>query len=135
MLERDLWRDAEEGLAPYGPITHADLTRDDTLRGMARRALEDANPSFILVGFSMGGYVAREIIRQDAARVQALILIATSARGDNEVQARRRAAPKGVAGASMFRGLSSSAIAETLHPDNAERVDLIDRIQAMAKRL
>ncbi|MFA1677437.1 hypothetical protein ACDY97_33305 [Rhizobium mongolense] len=40
----------------------------------------------------MCSYVACEIIRQQPDRVTALILIATSARGDSDVQAKRKAA-------------------------------------------
>ena len=43
---------------------------------MAQRALADAPPSFVMVGFSMGGYVAREIVRAAPDRVSGLVLIA-----------------------------------------------------------
>lgn len=135
MLDGDFWRDTEKGLARFGPIRHVDLTRDDTLYEMARRALSHAPKSFILVGFSMGGYVAREILRQDPSRVGALILIATSARGDSDAQIHRRAAIEGPANTAAFSGLSRSAIAASLHPDHADRSDLIDRVQAMGRRL
>ena len=71
-----------------------------------------------LVGFSMGGYVARELARIAPERVEALILIATSARGDTEELIRQRrsslkAPPK------AFKGLSRPAIVSSLHPDLA----------------
>lgn len=135
MLDADLWRDMEPLLVRFGPISHADLTRDGTLVEMAERALADAPPAFVLVGFSMGGYVAREIVRQAPDRVNALILIATSARGDSEVQAKRKAAIEAQANAAAFRGLSAAAVASSLHPDNTRRTDLIMRIQAMGQRL
>ncbi|SFB03608.1 Pimeloyl-ACP methyl ester carboxylesterase [Rhizobium sp. NFR07] len=134
MLDADLWRDVEPGLSRFGPISHADLSQDATLHDMARRALAEAPPKFILLGFSMGGYVAREIVRQAPERVTALILVATSARGDDDVQAQRKAA---IAGQSVlaFRGLSTPAVVSSLHPDNAGRTDLVARIQAMGQRL
>jgi pimeloyl-ACP methyl ester carboxylesterase len=134
MLDADLWRDVEPGLSPFGPISHADLSRDATLQDMAERVLSDAPPTFILLGFSMGGYVAREIVRQAPERVTALVLVATSARGDSDVQAQRKSA---IAGQSelAFRGLSTPAVVSSLHPDNAGRADLIERIQAMGQRL
>lgn len=134
MLDADLWRDVEPGLARFGPISHADLSEGATLQDMARRVLAEAPPTFILLGFSMGGYVAREIVRQAPERVTALILVATSARGDSDVQAQRKAA---IAGQSVlaFRGLSAPAVVSSLHPDNSGRTDLIERIQAMGQRL
>ncbi|WJH39340.1 alpha/beta hydrolase [Aliirhizobium terrae] len=134
MLDADLWRDVEPGLARFGPISHADLSEGATLQDMARRVLAEAPPTFILLGFSMGGYVAREIVRQAPERVTALILVATSARGDSDVQAQRKAA---IARQSVlaFRGLSAPAVVSSLHPDNSGRTDLIERIQAMGQRL
>lgn len=135
MLDFDLWRDVEPDLARFGPVSHSDPVRGATLEEMARHALADAPATFILVGFSMGGYVAREIVRQAPDRVTALILIATSARGDSEVQAKRKAAMAGQTEMTAFRGLSTAAVASSLHPDNAGRSDLIIRIQEMGQRL
>lgn len=135
MLDDDLWRDVAPALADYGPASYADLSHDGTIADMAARALENAPSTFVLVGFSMGGYVAREIVRQAAERVSALVLIATSARGDSDVQLQRKAAIAGETGSAVFRGLSRSAVASSLHPDHADRVDLIARIQAAGQRL
>lgn len=135
MLDADLWRDIEPALSPWGPLTHAAATEGETLAGMAQTILRDAPHSFVLIGFSMGGYVAREILRQAPERVQALILIATSARGDSEVQAKRKQALAGQSDGIAFRGLSGTAVASSLHPDNTGRRDLITRIQEMGQRL
>ncbi|OCP03028.1 MULTISPECIES: alpha/beta hydrolase [unclassified Ensifer] len=135
MLDADLWRDVVPALTEYGPATYADLSQDDTITAMAHRALADAPSKFVLVGFSMGGYVAREIARQAADRVAALVLIATSARGDSDVQRQRKAAIAGQTGSAAFKGLSRLAVASSLHPDNSDRADIIARIQAAGQRL
>lgn len=135
MLDAELWRDVEPELTRFGPIGHADLSQGSTLREMAQVALAQAPAEFILTGFSMGGYVAREMVRQAPDRVRALILIATSARGDSEVQAQRKAAVAEQSDMKAFRGLSAPAVASSLHPDNAGRTELISRIQAMGQRL
>lgn len=135
MLDADLWRDVEPALSRFGPISHADLSQDDTLAEMARRAITKAPAEFALVGFSMGGYVAREIVRQAPARVTALILIATSGRGDSGVQVQRKAAIAAQSDGAVFTGLGTSAVVSALHPGNSGRSDLITRIQAMGHRL
>jgi pimeloyl-ACP methyl ester carboxylesterase len=135
MLDADLWRDVAPELQSCGPILHADTSRDGSIADMARRALEDASGSFVLIGFSMGGYVAREIARLAPDRVQALILIATSARGDTGVQAQRKAALAAQTPSMVFAGLSKPAVISSLHPDRAADADLIARIQAMGARL
>ena len=69
-----LWR--------FGPVTVADHTRDDSMGGIARRILSLAPPKFALVGLSMGGYVAFEMLRQAPDRVAKLALLDTTARPD-----------------------------------------------------
>ena len=134
MTDQGLWRDLGGDIAAFGPLTHADLSRDDSIEGMARRALTDAPLSFILIGFSMGGYVAREIARLAPKRVRALVLVATSARGDTEVQKQRKAAfPQ--ASTTAFGGLSRSAVMSSLHPDRAADEGMIERVRVMSTRL
>ena len=59
-----LWR--------FGPVMVAGHTRDDSMAGIARRILADAPPRFVLMGLSMGGYAALEIMRQAPERVARL---------------------------------------------------------------
>lgn len=135
MLDADLWRDVIPALGDLGPFVHADLSQDSSIADMARRALANAPERFLLIGFSMGGYVAREILRQAPERVSAIVLVATSARGDTDVQRQRKSAAEGRSTDTVFRGLSTPAIVSSLHPDNASRTDIIERIQAMGQRL
>lgn len=68
----------------------ADHTLDATMTDIARRILRNAPPRFMLVGLSMGGYIALEIMRQAAQRVVKLALLDTSARNDTPEQGDRR---------------------------------------------
>ena len=63
-----------------------------TVSECARYVLSKIPDRFSLVGFSMGGYVAFEIIRQAPERVDRLALISTSARSDTEERAAQRKA-------------------------------------------
>ncbi len=136
MTDADLWRDVEGALAPWGPIRHADTSHDGTIAVMAKRALAEVAGASILIGCSMGGYVAREMARLAPERVQALVLVATSARGDTPEQARRKASAAGqVASLGQFAGFGRSVVASALHPDRAGDEALVGRIQAMALRL
>lgn len=135
MTDTDLWLDMYEGLREFGPYTHVNTSRDDTIEAMAARALASARPSFIMIGFSMGGYLAREIVRNAPDRITHLVLIATSARGDTPEQQSRKLIQARQAAATSFGGLSRSAIAFSLHSDRANDVALVERIQAMSQRL
>ena len=70
----------------HGSVTVADTRHDDTVAGMAARLLRDAPEEFALLGTSMGGYVALEVVRQAPRRVRALALVSTSARRDTPEQ-------------------------------------------------
>jgi pimeloyl-ACP methyl ester carboxylesterase len=73
-----------------GPVTIADHTRDDSMPAIARRILAGAPRRFALVGLSMGGYIAFEILRQAPERVVKLALLDTSARADTPEQSAAR---------------------------------------------
>jgi pimeloyl-ACP methyl ester carboxylesterase len=135
MADDTLWRDLEVPLARFAPVHHADLRHDGTIEAMARRALETAPPSFLLVGFSMGGYVAREIARLAPERVRALVLIATSSRPDSPALRQRKGAIGKAAPSLAFSGLSRIAVASSLHPKQRDNEALIERVRAMGVRL
>jgi pimeloyl-ACP methyl ester carboxylesterase len=71
----------------------ADLTQAETIADAARSVLDLApKEPFVLVGLSLGGYVAFEIMRQAPERVAALALLDTSARPESpEARAARTA--------------------------------------------
>ncbi|MGI4719734.1 MAG: alpha/beta fold hydrolase [Janthinobacterium lividum] len=135
MTDETLWDDVVDGLAPFGPVVHADLRHDATIEAMAARALAAAPPSFILVGFSMGGYVAREIVRHAPGRLRALVLVATSTRPDSPALRQSRGNVGKAAPSVSFSGLSRVAIATSLHPKERDNEALIERVRAMGVRL
>ena len=138
MADATLWDalkdEMTDDLAPFGPLVATDLSRGEDIESMAAAILADAPDRFVAVGFSMGGYVARELARMAPERVTALILIATSARGDTEELIRqRRSALK--APPRAFKGLSRPAIVSSLHPDLAGNEAMIARVRDMGLRL
>ena len=135
MADATLWDDVAPALARFGPVVHADLRHDTSVEAMAQRVLATAPPSFLLVGFSMGGYVARAIARQAPDRVRALVLVATSTRGDTPALQQRKGAIGRAAPSIAFSGLSRTAVATSLHPRERDNEALIERVHAMGTRL
>ncbi|MFC0253641.1 alpha/beta fold hydrolase [Massilia consociata] len=135
MLDETLWDDVLGPLGKFGPLVHADLRHDATIEAMARRALSGAPDTFILVGFSMGGYVAREMVRLAPERVRALVLIATSTRPDSPALRQSRGRVGKAAPSVSFSGLSRVAIATSLHPKERDNEAMIERVRAMSVRL
>nr|WP_314545538.1 alpha/beta hydrolase [uncultured Massilia sp.] len=135
MADETLWNDMLPALERFGPIVHADLRHDTSVEAMARRVLETAPPTFLLVGFSMGGYVARAIARQAPERVLALVLVATSTRPDTPSLQKRKGAIGAAAPSIAFSGLSRVAVASSLHPKQRDNDAMIERVRAMGVRL
>ncbi|MDQ2080594.1 alpha/beta fold hydrolase [Xanthobacteraceae bacterium Astr-EGSB] len=74
----------------FGPVTVADHRRDDSVEAIAARILAAAPPRFVLMGLSLGGYIAFAILRAAPERVLKLALLDTSARPDTPAQTERR---------------------------------------------
>jgi len=82
--DADAFEQVISGLRDVATCVVADLTRADTIAGLAKEALRQAPArQFLLAGHSMGGYVALEIMRQAPERVTALALLNTNARPDS----------------------------------------------------
>jgi pimeloyl-ACP methyl ester carboxylesterase len=56
-----------------------------TLGAMADELLAHSPPRFTLIGLSLGGYLAFEVIRRQPHRIERLVLLDTRAVADNEV--------------------------------------------------
>jgi pimeloyl-ACP methyl ester carboxylesterase len=74
------------------PTSTGDFTRDATIEGMARRLLADAPAQFILLGHSMGGIIAFEILRQAPQRVARLALFDVNPQPETSLRREERLA-------------------------------------------
>ncbi len=135
MADDTLWDDMAGALAGIGPLTFFNLNHGDSIVAIAKHALLSCPPQFVLIGFSMGGYVAREMARQAPDRVTALVLIATAASAETQQRSTLKATAVQALSATSFRGLSRVAIAASLHPDHATDAALIARVRDMGTRL
>jgi pimeloyl-ACP methyl ester carboxylesterase len=134
--DAELWRDQVGGLADVVRCQVADLTRGQSLRELAEQVLADAEPTFALAGFSMGGYVAQEIARIAPERIQRLALIDTAIRADTpERAAQRRAVNAAASGEGAFLGVADRLMASYVDASRLSDKNLTGRIQAMTQRL
>jgi len=134
--DAELWRDQVTGLADVARCRVADLTRGESLRDLAEQVLVEAEPTFALAGFSMGGYVAQEIARIAPGRIERLALIDTAIRADTpERAAQRRAVNAAASHKGAFLGVADRLMASYVDPSRLADKDLTGRIQAMTQRL
>ena len=61
-------------------IHHAPSFSDHSISAMAKKIVNHLPEKFVLIGFSLGGYIALEVMRYIPDRVEKLILINSSAR-------------------------------------------------------
>ncbi|PWS37751.1 alpha/beta hydrolase [Falsiroseomonas bella] len=136
LCDARLWRDQAAALGAVLPCRIADLTHDDSIGGMAGRALAavPGEGPLAVCGLSMGGYVAFEIWRRAPHRVARIALFDTSARPDTEEQTRRRRALLALSESGMFRGVTPRLLPQLLHPDHLAG-PLAAEVMAMAERV
>lgn len=134
--DADLWRDQIGALRDISEITVGDLTRDSTIVAMARRILRDAPPRFALAGFSLGGIVAQEVVRQAPDRVERLALLDTSIRPSSESSRKVRVERARMAARHPgFTGFGGALIRRFLGSDAQADKSIVERIRAMGRRL
>ncbi|MCC9622512.1 alpha/beta hydrolase [Thalassospira sp. MA62] len=110
-----------------------ELFDQDSVSAMAAKVLSVAPDTFALVGMSMGGYVAFEILRQAPERVSHLMLVNTQATEDPPAIKRRRILLSRIAARNRpFVGISDALIDDMIHADNRADENLIGLLAAMA---
>jgi len=129
-----LWRSQAKSLSDVAASVTMDLTLDDSVEEMARRALTVAPARFALAGLSMGGYVAFEILRQAPDRVLRLALLDTSAAPDTPERTAERLASIKAAQFGRFEGVTPRLLSQLVHASKVTGA-VGDTVRAMAQRV
>jgi len=134
ITDERLFRDQIDNLSDIARSTVADLTTADTIAEMAAGVLAQSPPQFALVGLSMGGYVALEIMRVAPERVLALALLSTSARPDTPEATANRV--KAMAQAeSNFQIVLDQLMPKLVHPSRMRYNSIVDTVYSMGHRV
>ncbi len=135
MTDRALWSRMEAGLAELGPCHYGDFSGLTDLKTTAREILDTVPGPLLPVGFSLGGYVAREMARQAPDRLAGLVLMNTSPRPPRpEIISRNTAIAEKIRERG-FRGLSPAGVRKSLHPDLRGDDAMVQEVLDMAQRL
>ncbi|MBF0269115.1 MAG: alpha/beta fold hydrolase [Alphaproteobacteria bacterium] len=135
LCDGDLFAPAVESLSDLAHFEVADLTQDDAIKAMASRVLASAPPRFALLGLSMGGYVAQEIMRQAPGRITRLALLDTSFKPDTAEAKERRLGLIDLAQTGNFKGVTPRLLPMLVHPDHLQRPEVAGTVLAMAERV
>ncbi|HBZ3541692.1 TPA: alpha/beta hydrolase, partial [Klebsiella pneumoniae] len=112
-------------------VHHAAVTEGRTIHDVVQHLITLLPEKFSLIGFSMGGYIARQLAAEFPERVESLVLIASSLREDTPLEAEAKRKSVQSLSPTTFKGLSRHAIARSLHPLNTSNQDMISAIQKM----
>jgi pimeloyl-ACP methyl ester carboxylesterase len=104
-------------LSPLACCTVADHGTADNLPAIAANILKTMPDRFALVGLSMGGYIAYEMIRQQPERVTKLVLMDTRASEDTLEDKERRLKTIELAENGQFGRLHTILWPRLVHPN------------------
>jgi pimeloyl-ACP methyl ester carboxylesterase/predicted ester cyclase len=114
-------------------VTVIDMSGETSTAELAARILRDAPERFSLLGFSLGGIVALEIIAQAPERVARLALVDTTGRPDPAANAETRRTAVAKARQEGMDGYIGDAWTRLVAPANAGSDELKGVITAMAR--
>ncbi|HET9715674.1 MAG TPA: alpha/beta hydrolase [Pseudolabrys sp.] len=129
-----VWEFQIAHLSEVAEISVPPVTRGDTMAEMARIVLDRAPASFALAGFSMGGYVALEMLRQAPQRITKLALLDTSARDDSPKKAEWRRSVIAACKRGEFTDVIEGMMPILLHA-NQRSGPLPEFVRTMANRV
>ena len=115
-----LFHHQKEHLAEIADIVIADLYGVDSIAEMARVATESISGEFVLLGNSMGGAVAFEVMRQMPKRIIGLVLIRTTAHPEWPSQNARRQPAEDLASQGDFRSIAEMYAPVFFHPERTQ---------------
>jgi pimeloyl-ACP methyl ester carboxylesterase len=107
----------------------------DSLGAMAEELLAKTPARFTLIGLSLGGYLAFEIIRQQLQRLERLVLMDTTAASDHPARRAGRLADIAKVREGGIEALIPELPARWLHPAHVQRVELTNLMSAMARSI
>ena len=124
-----------EALSDIADCVVPELWRHDTIGAMADAALALAPPTFALAGFSMGGYVAFEILRRATQRVERLALMDTQATPDSAESTKRRRALLEQTKIGRFHGVQRTLLPQLVHSRHINDATISQPIFDMAQEI
>ena len=125
-----------EELGQRRPVLLANHWSAASMKEVAASIISAAPDKFVLVGASMGGYAALEIMRQAPDRVASLILISTSAKPDAPERSKgRREQVAAARKANNMREGTKALWPKLVHPARQEDAPLLNTFIDMAEHL
>ena len=134
ICDDEIWAYTQTHLSDVANCRTVPADEADTMQGLASAVLENAPETFAIAGFSMGGYVALEVLRQAPERVTRLALLDISSRDDTPEKTAGRTAAIADCEEGRFDDLLDRFAPLLLHPERMME-PLAARVRAMGHRV
>lgn len=124
-----------EAFSPTREVIIADNVSADSMAGFAMTILDSAPETFALLGLSMGGYIAFEIMRRAPERVDRLALLNSRAALDEPGELEGRRALLATADANGVEAAVRVLLPRLLHLSRMDEEPLVDIVATMAREV
>ncbi|MBI3726965.1 MAG: alpha/beta hydrolase [Burkholderiales bacterium] len=138
MCDASLWKFMLPGLEQLGQVRVADLNEGNSIESMAQRLLPALPDKAIIIGFSLGGYVARHLAwlaHQKNKTIGGLVLLNTSARASTEDEIIKNRQQIKLLEHYPYKGQTMTALRRALHPLRQDDSVMLAHLQAMSLAL
>lgn len=134
--DAELWSAQSAALSDIADCMVGDQTRGETMQAVVEDVLAQAPQRFALAGFSLGGFVAQQILRVAPERVLRLALIDTSIHADSpERAAQRQSQRASVRLPGAFHGFGDKLMRSYIDASRLDDYVLVQRVRDMTARL
>ncbi|MBC93813.1 MAG: alpha/beta hydrolase [Rhodospirillaceae bacterium] len=134
ICDDEVWAYPSEHLSDIANISILPMNEAVTMQGLASAVLKNSADKFSIAGFSMGGYVALEVLRQAPERVMRIALLDTSSRKDTQEKLDNRRAAISDCEEGRFGDLLDRFLPQLLTPKHLNG-SLGKRVRTMGERV
>lgn len=134
MCDEAIWEHQAVALAPYADVRIPLFRGFNSLRAMAESVLVAAPEKFSVVGHSMGGRVAFELMEIAGNRIERFAVMDTGVHGVQPGEAEKRGILLAAAERKGLQAVADAWILPMLHPDHHADEALIEEITQMILR-
>ncbi|MBI37480.1 MAG: alpha/beta hydrolase [Alphaproteobacteria bacterium] len=134
ICDDEIWAYSRKHLADIAKISILPMNEAVTMQSLAAAVLKSGPKEFAIAGFSMGGYVALEVLRQAPERVTRIALLDTSSRVDSQEKIESRNIAISDCEEGRFGYLLDRFVPQLLTPENFKG-SLGARVRNMGERV
>ena len=124
-----------DALSASHSIQIAQTTDCETIDQMVEYMLDSVSGEIIVIGLSMGGYVAQEAARIAPDRISAIALLSTSAQPDDEARKRQRHELIKLSEVGRFKGVTPRLLPRFLSAEALEDEAMCQTVMDMAAEI